>query len=481
MRAILALVAVGCLSGCSLLFGVDDFRVGGPADGGGMDARVGDAGPRPDAAPVDAAPVDAAPVDAAPTDAAAHDGATADGPADAGGADAGTDAGGCAVSADCDDGDHCTADRCFAATCESTPDTLCVGAITGGGGFTCAMRNGRVHCWGQGSSGQLGIGTLVDTTSASIIPALTGVVAIATGNIHACALIDGGTVRCWGHNSSGQVAEGATNNQPTPFDVPSLTDAVQLGLGYRHSCALRSDGTVSCWGRNTAGQLGDRVELESGVPLPVPGIMGAVELGVGNDHACVRLADGTVRCWGARANGRLGDGGATTGFTGASVAVSGITDAVDLEVGEFHSCALLGDGTMACWGGGSSGALGDGSSADSARPTTVLDVAGAAPLRGVRQMALGSSHTCVLRDEGEVLCWGSNYYGELTGTVGVNRTRPGAVSGVTGAVFLGMGEQHSCALIAAGRDAVCWGRNRNGQLGDGTLVDSATPLAVSGI
>ena len=466
MRATIVLFTAIALSGCSLIFGVDDFTVGDRADGGHMDAAT-DAGSPDDAGP-DAARDDAGPDDAGLSDA---------GPDDAGLSDAGE----CMINADCDDGDHCTADRCAVGMCTSTPDTACLGAITGGGNFTCAMRAGRVYCWGQASSGQLGTGTTTDTTSAALISGLTDVRAIAAGNIHTCAIVGAGAVECWGHNSSGQVSAGAAGNQTTPFEVPGLTDAVQIGLGYRHTCALRADGTVVCWGRNTSGQLGDRVEAESGVPLPVPGIAGAVELGVGNDHACVLLADGSVRCWGARSNGRLGDGGATTGFSGPSVAVTGITDGVALAVGEFHSCVLRAGGTMACWGGGGSGALGDDTLADSALPTTVLNPTATGPLMGVRQMALGSSHTCVLTTAGEVLCWGSNAYGELTGTGGADRTRPTAVGAVTGAVFLGMGEDHSCALIASGRQAVCWGRNRNGQLGDGSLVDSPTPRAVLGL
>src|SRR5690606_21502239 len=107
-------------------------------------------------------------------------------------------------------------------------------------------------------------------------------------------------------------------------------------------------------------------------------------------------------------------------------------------------------------------------------PTTVVDTSGSGTLGGIRQMALGAGHTCVLRTSGELVCWGSNTYGELTGGTGSNRAVPTVVASVTGAVSIGLGNDHTCALVDTGRDALCWGRNQNGQLGDGTMVDRST-------
>ena len=215
----------------------------------------------------------------------------------------------------------------------------------------------------------------------------------------------------------------------------------QVAIGVGHSCALRSDGTVWCWGSNGFGQLGDGTTTDRLHPVQVV------------------LAPG---------------GAPLTGVTRISARFE-------------HTCALLDDGTMRCWGAGSLGRLGDGGTADSAVPVTVVVAAGGAPLSNITRIAAGGQHTCAVLGDGTVRCWGLNSSGELgIGTTGTSATpvlSPTAVVGLDGAGTLGgvsdvtAGQVHTCALLADEK-ARCWGFGGSGRLGDGTTTTSDRPVRV---
>ncbi len=146
-----------------------------------------------------------------------------------------------------------------------------------------------------------------------------------------------------------------------------------------------------------------------------------------------------------------------------------------MAAGGAHTCALRNDGTVYCWGDNWEGQLGDGTTALS-RPTPVA-VAG---LTGATALAAGGSHTCALQSDGTVACWGDNYYGQLGDGTTTSRPTPVAVAGLSGATALAVGGSHTCALRNDGTVA-CWGANYYGQLGDGTFTDRLTPTAVAGL
>jgi alpha-tubulin suppressor-like RCC1 family protein/uncharacterized membrane protein YgcG len=203
------------------------------------------------------------------------------------------------------------------------------------------------------------------------------------------------------------------------------------------------------------------------------GVLPSGTIAAGDYHTCALLAGGSIDCWGLNASGQLGDG--TTEIRRTPVAVSGITNAIAITAGDYHTCALLAGGSIDCWGDNNNGQLGDGTT-EYYRVTPVA-VSG---ITNAIAITAGSQHTCALLAGGSIDCWGWNAYGQLgDGTTEIRRT-PVAVSGITNAIAITAGDFHTCALLAGG-SIDCWGENNSGQLGDGTTEIRRTPVAVSGI
>ncbi|MFZ3266287.1 MAG: choice-of-anchor D domain-containing protein [Terriglobales bacterium] len=314
---------------------------------------------------------------------------------------------------------------------------------------------------------------------------LQGVIQVASGSgaEHSCALLANGTVQCWGYNYYGQLGNGNTSNSSTPAGVSGLSgQATAIAVGGSFSCALLSGGTVECWGYNYSGQLGNSTNSgtlnANPLPLPVSGLSGAVTaIAADDDHTCALLVNGTVQCWGANSNGELGNGNTTNSST--PVGVSGLSGpATALAAGSSFTCALLSNGTVECWGSNYYGQLGNDSNTSSDVPVAVSSLSGAAAV------AAGVEHTCALLANGTVQCWGLNEFGQLGNGGNTNTDAPGTpVSGNTlpgaGAKQISSGEYTTCTLISDGT-VQCWGSNGVvGQLGIGsTEASSSTPVQV---
>lgn len=355
-----------------------------------------------------------------------------------------------------------------------------------GENHSCAIAaDGAVYCWGLNSSGQLGDGTAVMRNSPVAVVGLgSGVVKLALGSAHSCALMQSGKVNCWGYGAYGQLGSGQTSNQTTPAEVLTLSDAVDIGAGSEHTCVALNDTTVKCWGRNHVGQVGDGSIVNRTTPVFASVGLSAVELAIGNYHSCARSAAGAVRCWGYNAQGELGTGNLTDSWVG--VQVSGLASGVSRVVaGGYHSCALAAGAVLKCWGHNSTGQIGNTTTTTAATPVDVANLGIA-----VAEIAAGRYHTCVRASGNRIHCWGhagSGRAGVGDTQVPAHVTRPLPVSGLPAPPLrLSLRLLTACAATQTG-SASCWGANESGQVGDGLLplvsplVQHAGPRDVAGM
>ena len=354
-----------------------------------------------------------------------------------------------------------------------------VQVAAGLGPHACALTtNGVVKCWGANAWGQLGDGTTSGRLTAVETVGLGGVVAtLSAGAYHTCALTTEGGVKCWGNNVYGQLGDGTQIHRSTPVDVTGLTNGVvSIAAGEEHTCALTKESGMKCWGRNASGRLGDGTTQQRSTPVSVVGLSSGVSgISAGGPHTCAVLISGGAKCWGSNQFGQLGDGTTSDRLTPASVI--GLEHPIRRVVGGFaHSCAVNSSGGVKCWGNNTWGQLGNGSSLAQLVPVNVLGLPG--PASG---LTAGAIHTCVTSREGGVQCWGANQFGGLGDGTTIDRLAPVHVAGLAGAVSrLSAGEAHTCALTPAG-GVKCTGHNQSGSLGDGTTTDRLVPVDVSGL
>ena len=239
-----------------------------------------------------------------------------------------------------------------------------------------------------------------------------------------------------------------------------------IAAGDFRTCALTAAGGVKCWGYNSSGQLGDGTKDTRLEPTDVQGLASGVAAIAGTLHTCALTTAGSVKCWGSNRLGELGDG-TTEGLADGFAAIA---------AGFLHTCALTSAGGVKCWGDNRAGQLGDGTTDTRHEPTDVQGLT-----RGVAAIAAGFMHTCALTSAGGVKCWGSNGHGALGDGTTDARHEPTDVQGLgRGIAAIATGFDHTCALTSAG-GVKCWGRNEDGQLGDGTTDERHEPTDVQGL
>jgi alpha-tubulin suppressor-like RCC1 family protein len=375
-------------------------------------------------------------------------------------------------------------------------------ALAAGDSTTLALcSDGTVAAWGNNNNGQLGN----NSTTGSSVPvavvqsgALAGktVTALSAGTYHCFALCSDGTLAAWGYNIYGQLGNNSTTSSSVPVPVDQsgalagkTVTAVDCGIYY--SLALCSDGTLAAWGNNFWGAFGDNSRTNSPVPVPVAqsGVLAGktpVALAAGFQHSLTLCSDGSLAAWGYGVFGQLGDNG-PLGYAPAPVPVvqGGVLAAktvTAMTTGTYHTLALCSDGTLAAWGRNTNGQLGNNSTTDSNVPVAV-DQTGVLAGKTVIALAAGSAHSLALCSDGTVAAWGYNFTGQLGNGNNSQSTAPVAV--VQGGVLAGRlvtaiaaGGSHSLALCSDGRVAA-WGYNSWGQLGNNSTTSSNVPVPVT--
>lgn len=356
----------------------------------------------------------------------------------------------------------------------STPTS----ALSIGGGFAhnCELlASGKVGCWGYNADGEVGDGTTFQKKPLPVaVSGITQGISLSAGYSHTCAAVFGGSVQCWGSNLHGQLGNGTNTDASTPVSVSSLANVTQVGAGNSHSCAVLADGSARCWGYNSQGQLGNGlVGPDSYTPSVVTGLTGATKISAGYYHSCALKTNGSVVCWGLGTSGELGNGTSTSSTS--PVAVSGLTNVIAISSSSGNNCALKSDGTVWCWGHNTQyGSLGSGSTA--AQPTPVV-VPGISTARSV---AVGPYHGCAALQDGTAVCWGYNAFGQLGNNSTTDSLSPVPVSNLTNVSTVGVALYTTCATLND-NTASCWGYGVLGSLGNGGVANSSVPVAVTAV
>lgn len=316
---------------------------------------------------------------------------------------------------------------------------------TGAGTTACALTSaGGVKCWGGG------------TLAPAEVDGFTGgVVAIAVGSAHVCALSVDGGAKCRGYNAYGQVGDGTTSTvyPYVPVSVVGLVSNVaSIATGSYHTCAVDGLGALKCWGYNSFGQLGDGSTIDRSTPVDVSSLSsGVTALAANFSYTCAVLTNGGVKCWG--------------GYPYRSrtpAVISGLNGVTAIAAGDSNTCAIIAGGGVTCWG-----------------YSQIPGVVGG--LVNVAAITAGDYHTCVLTASGGVKCWGENGKGQLGDGTYANRQTPVDVSGLaSGVTAISAGGNYTCALTSIG-GVKCWGENGSGQLGDGTTVSRFVPAFVANL
>ncbi|MCH2642111.1 MAG: hypothetical protein MKZ55_06560, partial [Candidatus Thalassarchaeum sp.] len=379
-----------------------------------------------------------------------------------------------------------------------------------GGKHSCAYASIRdVKCWGNGSSGQLGIGNSLligdeanemgESLPFAILGSQFEVHQLALSDTHTCAVNASGAVKCWGEiallgigfDDSDGFGDGYIEmGDVLPYlSLPTGRSVDMIEAGGSHTCAVLDNNDLICWGENDAGQLGlgntthigdDADEIGddfSTVSLPSGRTVDALALGA--DHTCALLDDASIVCWGDNTYGQLGIGNTNTigdgaGEMGASLSTVSLPTgrtATQITAGQDITCAILDNNDLICWGNNDYGQLGQGNTVDVNDPSGLSAISLGSNAQSVDA---GVDSVCAVVSNA-VKCWGRNTEGQLglgdtnhrgdgINEMGSNLNSINLASGSITQVEVGDG--FACALKSSGA-IKCWGSGQEGRLGYG--------------
>ena len=340
--------------------------------------------------------------------------------------------------------------------------------IDAGGGHVCGLAGGQLYCWGGNAAGECGVdgGDVTAPTAVSVANGPTSWTSVAAGLGYTCAIGDGG-LWCWGTNSYGELGDGDSNQTSIPTRIGISSDWVSVAAGDGHTCAINSAHELWCWGFCQYGQCGPGAVMFSQMTPANTGAT-AIAVAVGGQTTVFVTPSGALQGLGGNYYGELGDSTATA--TSAPVAVTSITGWTSVSSAERSYCGLVGTDAY-CWGTAYSGGIGRGYWSDTPSTTGagVFKVA-----TGVSQVDVGLNNDidpatmgdnvdldlgCVLAGN-DIECWGDNRYGQLAQGGAILAATPAPVSGNHHFSSLVVGANHGCGIENGA--LLCWGSTEFG-------------------
>ncbi len=343
-----------------------------------------------------------------------------------------------------------------------------VSAVFAGYSTTCAiLLTGELFCFGDGGSGQFGIQPGSDVLAPRDLR-IEGVREVAIGELSICVRRDTTPyVQCAGDGTSGQLGDGTIAARAS-FAPSSIGAVTSLMAGWRHVVARTSATQLHVWGNGTYGQLGQGSTNSSASPISLATSLDQIT--AGGFHTCGRRATTGIECWGRSDEGQSGIAAGNV-LSPTLVSATASQRYLDIDAGQFHTCAVRDDGSVECWGQNTFGQLGD-MSAGGSTPTLVMG------LPEIRDIDCGYYHCCGhTRSGDELWCWGAGDSGQLGRGGVVSRATAGRVVGLGAVSSFVTGAFHTCAVDTRA-ELWCWGANESGQLGTGDTMSSGTPIQV---
>jgi len=346
--------------------------------------------------------------------------------------------------------------------------------IESGNQYSCGITsNGTLHCWGKNDNGQLGDGTkLKKEYPVSVSGNYANWISVSTRNSHTCGVKTDGTLYCWGYNNHGQLGDNTKTDRNYP---EKITFTVSNGIymessGSNHSCEVKTNGTLYCWGDNGNGQLGNNSTNNSKIPVQeFSQSTNWVSVSAGDSHTCGIKKDGTLWCWGDNTFGKIGDHTSTEKHV-PTQEFTASTNWESVSASKNHTCGVKTDGTLWCWGCNYNGEIGDNTVVIRYTPTQEFSQS-----TNWASVSAGNSHTCGIKKDGTLWCWGDNYYGQLGDNTTIDRKSPVLeYNQSTNWKSVSAGDYHTCGVKTDGT-LYCWGNNSNGQIGDNTTTAKHVP------
>ena len=280
----------------------------------------------------------------------------------------------------------------------------------------------------------------------------------------------------WGYNGNGRLGDNTTSGRSSPITVVGgITSWSQVSAGYHHNLGITSTGIAYAWGRNNFGQLGDNTTTSRRSPVSVVGgITNWTRVSAGSFHSLGITSAGIAYAWGYNGQGALGDNTSSSRLSPITV-VGGITNWSQVSAGSLHSLGLTSTGITYAWGLNSSGELGDDTVSNRSSPITVVG-----GITSWSQVSAGYQHNLGITSTGIAYAWGLNNYSQLGDNTTSNRSSPvSVVGGISNWSKVSAGKNHNLGLTSTSI-AYAWGNNVSGRLGDNTSSNRASPVTVVG-